>query len=193
VTLPTKLTFLRIPLTFLTIGLLYASGVGAKVAALVCFIFTGATDWVDGYLARRWHQTSPAGALLDPIADKFFVLCLFMAFAHLGRIPWWIVVLIGLREVLVTAVRLVAARRNVVLSAAKEGKQKTALQMLTLLLLFASVVVDEVRGIPRSSQTLEWLTLWSLSLAAILTIGSGASFFWRHGAVLAEALRKPAR
>src|SRR3989338_6519918 len=72
-TLPTQLTFLRFLLAFLIMGLLVVPGLPAKMAALVCFLAAGLTDWVDGWLARRLRQVSPLGALLDPIADKVLV------------------------------------------------------------------------------------------------------------------------
>ncbi|PIQ83784.1 MAG: CDP-diacylglycerol--glycerol-3-phosphate 3-phosphatidyltransferase, partial [Candidatus Omnitrophica bacterium CG11_big_fil_rev_8_21_14_0_20_63_9] len=79
-TLPTKLTVLRIFLTFLTMALLFVPGPAAKAWALAGFIVASLTDWLDGWLARRWNQMSPLGALLDPIADKVLVLGVFLAF-----------------------------------------------------------------------------------------------------------------
>ena len=68
-TLPTQLSCIRILLAFVIMGVLFVPGWPAKATALGAFLFAGLTDWLDGYLARRWHQQSALGALLDPIAD----------------------------------------------------------------------------------------------------------------------------
>ena len=95
-TLPTKLTALRIILAFLVMDLLFVPGWAAKAAALGCFFVAGATDWLDGYLARRLGQATPLGALLDPIADKVLVLGVFIAFVQLRLVPAWMVLIIVL-------------------------------------------------------------------------------------------------
>lgn len=191
-TLPTKLTLLRIVLTVVIISLLFLPGWPAKAAACVGFLLAGFTDWIDGYLARRWHQTSPLGALLDPIADKFLTLGLFVVFAQLRLVPVWMVSLIALRELLITGVRLFAARRRLVLPAAREGKQKMVSQLLALFAAFAVLLAREglQQGLvsSRTVALLQQAMLVCLWVAVALTVFSGASFFWRHRAVLREAM-----
>ena len=105
-TLPTKLTLLRILLAFFVMGLLFIPGWPAKTAALLGFLAAGATDWLDGYLARRLGQATPMGALLDPIADKVLVLGIFLAFVQLRLIPAWMVLIIVLRESFITGAQV---------------------------------------------------------------------------------------
>lgn len=180
-TLPTKITVLRMFLTVFTMGLLFASGPHAKLGALALFLIAGFTDWLDGFLARRWNQRTPLGALLDPIADKILVLGLFLAFVQLALIPAWMVLVIAAREFLITGVRLVAASRHIVLSAEKEGKHKTVWQMLTISMILLSLALDESFGLPpESRRLLDGLVLGCLWVTMILTVASGTMFFWRH-------------
>jgi CDP-diacylglycerol--glycerol-3-phosphate 3-phosphatidyltransferase len=193
-TLPTKLTLLRILLTFGLMALLFIPGGAAKAAALGGFVFASLTDWADGYLARRWHQTSALGALLDPIADKVLVLGMFLAFVQLGLIPAWMVLVIALREFLITGVRLFAASRRVVLPAAREGKHKAASQMVAIVVILTVLVVQEWWAGALSERALaamEGVILGCLWIAMVLTVISGASFFWRHRAILKEAVSRP--
>lgn len=192
-TLPTKLTVARILSTFLIMGLLFAPGLAAKAACLTLFCFASATDWLDGYLARRWKQTSPLGALLDPIADKVLVLGLFISFVQLRLVPAWMVLIILARELLITGVRLYVVSRHIVIAAAPEGKHKTISQMLTILILLVLLTLREIVTGPSAEAFERWMSviipscLW---VTVILTVISGASFFWRHRAILRDAVAR---
>ncbi|MBI4342963.1 MAG: CDP-diacylglycerol--glycerol-3-phosphate 3-phosphatidyltransferase [Candidatus Omnitrophica bacterium] len=191
-TLPTQLTLLRIGLAFLTMALLFLPGWPAKAAALAVFIVAALTDWLDGYLARRWNQMTPTGALLDPIADKVLVLGLFLAFVQLRLVPAWMVLVILFRELLITGVRLFAASRHVVLAAAKEGKHKTISQMATIVVVLSVLLIEELAGregiAPGLQSSLTWLMEGCLWVTMGLTVFSGALFFWRHRHVLKDAV-----
>ena len=191
-TLPTQLTLLRILLAFFVMGLLFLPGWPAKTAALLGFLAAGATDWLDGYLARRLGQATPLGALLDPIADKVLVLGIFLAFVQLRLIPAWMVLIIVLRESLITGVRLVAANRHVVLPAAKEGKQKTISQMLTIAVILAVMVFQELpvsHTLPLQMQEAIRVGVFAcLWVTMVLTVVSGTMFFWRHRTILRDVV-----
>jgi len=189
-TLPTKITLLRIGLTFLIMGLLFVPGIWAKAAALGCFLLASATDWLDGYLARRWRQTTPLGALLDPIADKVLVIGMFLVFVQLRLIPAWMVLVIALREFLITGVRAFAASRAIILSAAKEGKHKTVSQMATILVILAALILRDLFGgaMPAWLRgAMAGIVSGCLWVTMALTVISGASFFWRHWSTLKHA------
>jgi CDP-diacylglycerol--glycerol-3-phosphate 3-phosphatidyltransferase len=189
-TIPTALTLLRMVLTFVIMALLFAPGWVAKAAALAGFVIAGATDWLDGWLARRWGQATPLGALLDPIADKVLVLGTLLALVQLRIVPAWMVLVIALREFLITGVRLVAASRRIVLAAAKEGKHKTVSQIATIVIILAVLTVDAAMGShPRwPKPALDGLILGSLWVTMLLTVASGVSFFRRHLGVLRDAV-----
>lgn len=193
-TLPTQLTLLRVVITFVVMALVFTPGWIAKIAALGCFLLGSLTDWLDGYLARRWHQLSPLGALLDPIADKVLILGTFLAFVQLRLVPAWMVLIMALREFLITGVRLVAASRHVVLAAAKEGKHKTVSQMVTIVVIFAALILRTAlgeRGLSgQAAIAVDWTVFGCLWITMLLTVISGVSFFWRHRDVLMDAVSR---
>ena len=193
-TLPTKLSLLRIILAFVIVTLALLPGLVAKSAALGCFLIASLTDWLDGWLARRWQQVSPLGALLDPIADKVLVLGTFLAFLQLGLIPAWMVLMIFLRESVITGVRLFAASRQIVLAAAKEGKHKTVSQMVAIMVTFGVLIAREWLGparlTPQMDHTLTLAILGLMWVTVVLTLISGASFFFRHRVVLWETVNR---
>lgn len=189
--LPTKLTIARIPATFVIMALLFAPGWLPKLLALACFIAAGLTDWLDGYLARRWGLMSPLGALLDPIADKVLVLGLFLAFVQLRVAPAWMVLVIMLRELVITGVRLFAASRGIVLAAAKEGKHKTVSQIMTIGVVLIALLAQELAPydprLARLDPLWPWAILLCLWTTLLLTVISGAGFFRRHWTLLRDA------
>ena len=193
-TLPTKLTVLRIFLTFVIMTFLFIPGWVAKAIALFAFVVASLTDWLDGYLARRWNQMTPMGALLDPIADKVLVLGLFLAFVQLRLVPFWMVLVIIIRELLITGVRLMAASRHRVLAAAKEGKHKTVSQMLTILVMLIALLIEEFLGpagiAPAWHMTMTVIVQGCLWVTMLLTVISGTMFFWRHRHVLRDAVNQ---
>lgn len=190
-TLPILLTLLRVPLTAAIIWLVLLSTRAAAFAALACFVLAVFTDWLDGYLARRWGQTTASGALLDPIADKVLVLGLFATFAHLRIVPVWMVAVIALREALVTGLRFLAVRRRVTLPAVKEGKQKAACQMLTLgLILIWLALRSEAWVPPFLLQLAEALITGLLWLTLLLTVNSGLLFVRHYRSALCAALSR---
>ncbi len=187
-TFPTFLSFLRIVLAFVIMRLLLLPGFSPKLWALMSFVVAGTTDWLDGYLARRFKQTSALGALLDPIADKILTLGIFLIAAYQGLMPGWMFIVIALREVLITAIRLVAAKRRVVLAAASEGKQKMVSQVAAILMLLIFSLLqawpNPAAISPALMQGVYWLTHIALWITVVLTLFSGSLFFWRHRLVL---------
>ncbi len=186
-TLPNKLSILRIILTFVIMGCLFLPGLPAKILSFALFALASLTDWWDGYLARRSNQITPLGMLLDPIADKVLVLGLLLAFVQMGLVPAWMVLVIVIRELGITGVRLYAVRRRIVIAAAKEGKQKMVVQILTIVLVFALLILREWFGGPegwRYEPLMRRLILTGMWVTMLLTLWSGATFFWRNRTLL---------
>jgi cardiolipin synthase len=98
VTLPNALSLLRLLGVPVFLWLILA--VHADVAAFVLLVVAGASDWFDGYLARRLQQTSRLGTLLDPLADRLYIAATLIGLAIRGLIPWWLVILLAARELL---------------------------------------------------------------------------------------------
>lgn len=133
VNLPNVLTVLRLVLVpvFVVLGLQSASWT-ALWAAFVVFAVAAITDRFDGKLARSWGQITDFGRIADPIADKALTLCGFALLSYQGYLPWWVTILIAVRELGITAMRAFFLRRGVVVSANQAGKLKTFMQMVAL-------------------------------------------------------------
>ena len=133
VNLPNALTVLRLVLVpiFVVLGLQSQSW-SALWAAFFVFAVAAITDRFDGELARSWGQITDFGRIADPIADKALTLCGFALLSYQGFLPWWVTILIAVRELGITAMRAFFLRRGVVVSANQAGKLKTFMQMVAL-------------------------------------------------------------
>ncbi len=112
----------------------YESRLHSFVAALV-YSVTAATDFLDGWVARRWNLVTVIGKFLDPLADKLIAMAALIMLVHLGRVAAWVVVLIMAREFAVTGLRSMAMSEGIVIAAGQEGKYKTALQLVGIVFL----------------------------------------------------------
>ena len=132
VNLPNALTVLRLLLVpaFIILGL--QQSWPALWASFVLFAIAAITDRFDGELARSWGQITDFGRIADPIADKALTLCGFGLLSYQGFLPWWLTILIAVRELGITAMRAFFLRRGVVVSANQAGKFKTFMQMVAL-------------------------------------------------------------
>ena len=131
------------------------------------------TDWLDGYLARVWHQQSTLGRMLDPIADKLLVGATLLMLTHdntIDGVQVWAAVIILCREILVSGLREFLAELNVKVHVTQLAKWKTTLQMIALGVLLAGPAGDKlVPGIT-------WRGLVLLWVAALLTLWTGFDY-----------------
>ena len=128
--LPNALTIARIAALPFCAWALFKNGgddPSWQIIAWFSFFIVGMTDVLDGIIARRWNQVSSFGIILDPIADKAFIATALIGLSILGKMPWWVTVLILTREIGITVLRLLVIKRRVI-SASKGGKIKTLLQ-----------------------------------------------------------------
>ena len=142
--IPTMLTWLRILLIPIFVGAFYwpenLRTLGAmpshsvNVFTTVIFVIAGITDWLDGYLARRWNQTSAFGAFLDPVADKLMVAAALIVLVEFGRVGAIVSLIIIGREVAVSALRewMAGEGQSSSVGVAMIGKVKTAVQMVAI-------------------------------------------------------------
>jgi CDP-diacylglycerol--glycerol-3-phosphate 3-phosphatidyltransferase len=170
VNLPNALTLLRLLLVPVFLWLLLREGGTdsvSRVWSAVVFVIAGATDFVDGELARRQGLVTTFGKVVDPIADKALTGAALVGLSLLGELPWWVTVVILVREIGVTLLRFWVIRIGVI-PASRGGKVKTAAQMLAILLyllpftgwlLTARVVV--------------------MGIAVLLTLGTGVDYVAR--------------
>jgi CDP-diacylglycerol--glycerol-3-phosphate 3-phosphatidyltransferase len=172
---PIFLTWLRIVLIPLVVGVFYLPDtllgpMQRNLAAVVIFVLAALTDWFDGYLARRWNQTSSFGAFLDPVADKLMVTAALLILVQLARLDAAIALVIVGREIAISALRewmaQIGASKSVAVNSL--GKFKTACQMIAIpmLLFYAPLTVAGV-----TLDTRVW-GVWLIYVAAFLTIWS---------------------
>lgn len=149
--LPNFLTILRILLVPFFIYCLFQEQNYYKILAFVLFSFASLTDLVDGYLARKWKQETEFGKFLDPLADKVLVVGAFLALILLDeQIELWMVLLIILRDMLITSLRYIAIKGGKSIRTTRMGKIKTTFQMGSIafmLTLFIFVKISKSRGI----------------------------------------------
>jgi cardiolipin synthase len=181
--LPNMLTYgriLAVPLVVLCFfleGRLQSSEF-ARWSAFLIFIVASVTDYLDGYLARAWQQTSNIGRMLDPIADKLLVAtCLLLLAAdtdHRGGIAgWslWAAIIILCREILVSGLREYLAELKVSVPVTQLAKWKTTVQMVAIAFLLLGPAGDKI--VPYWTQT-GLVLLW---VAALLTLYTGYDYF----------------
>ena len=101
------------------------------VAGILCFIAI-ATDFIDGWYARKYNQVTTLGKILDPIADKALVLASLSVFVYLDVLSIWWIIPIFIREIVVTAYRFIFLSKDIIIAASNSGKIKTVMQMNTL-------------------------------------------------------------
>ena len=140
-TVPNQLTLLRmVVLPFVLISMIY----GQHTASLWLFVAAAVTDVIDGVVARRFNQKTRLGQYLDPIADKLLLSSCFVAQSVNGAIPWWVTILVLLRDVMIIAIVLVVVLTTSVRSFPPSllGKANTVVQFTTLLTVLLNNVIQ---------------------------------------------------
>ncbi|MBP9942191.1 MAG: CDP-diacylglycerol--glycerol-3-phosphate 3-phosphatidyltransferase [Comamonas sp.] len=169
-TIPTLMTWTRIVAIPLIVGVFYApfTPETRNLIAALMFIVFAATDWLDGFLARRLNQTSSFGAFLDPVADKFLVCASLLVLVHLQRADVFVALIIIGREIAISALREWMAQIGASKSVAVHmlGKLKTTVQMVAIPFMLYDGVLFGVVDTRLWGQILIWiaavLTVWSM-------------------------------
>ena len=168
-TIPTMLTLARILMIPVMVVVYYLPWHWNNLAAALIFVLASVTDWLDGWIARRWHQYSAFGAFLDPVADKLMVAAALLVIVQKHPTMWmalWAAVIIG-REIAVSALRewMAELGQRARVGVAMIGKLKTTVQMVAVgCLLYGGTLW----GIPFFH-----IGDWGLAVAALLTMWSG--------------------
>jgi CDP-diacylglycerol--glycerol-3-phosphate 3-phosphatidyltransferase len=185
-------TLSRIPLLFLIVFLMYVDFPWSASCSILIFIFCGITDWLDGYLARKYSIISTLGTFMDALMDKIFMVGIMVTLLALRILPLWtlflILCIIG-REFMITMLRLVAATKNIVIAANRSGKVKTVLQIVStgVMILWFALTRDFGRWLRPCH--ISWMYYGGLVLflySTYLTIASGVSYTVTHIALLRD-------
>lgn len=176
-TLASKITLVRVFLIPVVMVFMYLSGGEPNAwlwASLAVFILASVSDYLDGHIARKYHQVTDFGKFLDPLADKLLVIAVMTVFCQWGKMPAWALMIVLTREFAVTGLRLVAVGKGNVIAAGWSGKVKTASTMIGLCFMLAF-------------PTVEWLAIAVNVIIVVTTVYSGAEYFVKNGKCLVDS------
>ncbi len=183
---PNVLTITRMVVTPILLLLLFADTLAGYAWALGLFVYASISDWADGQLARRFGAGSKLGQFLDPIADKVLVLGTFSAliFVLPATVAWWLVAIIALRDLAVTAYRIYLKRKGQILTTSRYAKWKTAAQLTfliaVLLLLTAAHTVEPLSSMVQALLDTSAI-FWALVVVTLVTVWTGIEYFINPG------------
>ncbi len=197
--IPNWLTYLRLALIPVFVVLMNDPTQLMLNAAIAVFIFASVTDWVDGFIARKYQAVSDFGKLLDPIADKVLVMAgLVMLVSQRSDIdgrPWvpgWMVVLVLAREIWVTGLRAVAASKGMIVAAGGAGKLKSGFQMVAIVLLMLYDLKLKLFGLEVRCQIIGLsFLLISIFFSIMGAVEYTYAILLEHRGGGAEAVKKP--
>ena len=166
-TLASKITLVRVAMIPAFMATMYLSGGEAGMwmyLSLAIFIVASLTDFVDGYIARHYNQTTDFGKFLDPLADKLLTIAAMAMFCEWGVFPAWALMVILTREFAVSGLRMVASQKGSVIAAGWSGKVKTASTMVGLCAMMALPGIN----------VLNWVVI---IMIVVTTLYSGVEYF----------------
>jgi len=167
---PNLLTGLRLVLVPVFLVVLFAGDghqTGSRFTAFAIFAVAVITDRLDGSLARSYGVTSEFGKLADPIADKMLIGAALIGLSMLGDVPWWVTILILVREIGVTVLRFAVISRGVI-PASRGGKLKTLVQSVAI-----GLFILPLQDLPAEWTTAAW---WVMGAAIVLTVVTGLDY-----------------
>jgi CDP-diacylglycerol--glycerol-3-phosphate 3-phosphatidyltransferase len=147
---------------------------------VLILLIAAATDWADGYLARRNAQVTTLGILLDPIADKLLICAAFISLVDMHLAPAWMVVIIIGRELMILGLRNIASAEGFTIAASTLGKTKMVLQVCA-----AAVLIGGARR-----PSLNWIGLALLWLVVISALVSAGQYFYRFWNQLDDRIKQ---
>ncbi len=170
-----KITLLRIVMIPLFLLAVLTQEQYAQIIALAIFILASITDSIDGYVARKYNQSTNFGKFLDPLADKLLVTAAILVFVERGQMPSWAAMIVIAREFAVTGLRLVAAAEGQVIAAAWSGKIKTAVSIIAICIMLMPIG-------PRD--TMMVIDTICYVIMILVTVWSGVEYFVKNSKVL---------
>lgn len=192
-TLPNQLTALRILLTPLFAWLVLSDDPTARLWGFVVFIVASLTDLYDGYHARKYGQTTRWGAFMDPLADKILITTAFVYFVYLDLLPLWMVLVVALRDAIVTFLRFYAERKDRPVVTSKAAKIKTALQnVLAYVLLGLALLREKTLFGERVYALAERLLFhgwarWAMLALTLYTVYTGVAYLIENRQTIRDA------
>ena len=194
-TLPNQLTILRIILSPIFLFFFLSDVIWMKQVSVLIYIIAALSDWYDGWLARKFNYITSWGKFWDPLADKILTSMAFIGFAIVQLIPWWMVIIIVGRDVLITLLRVFADMKNLSFTTSYYAKWKTLLQMVFLyylLILYVAQFTPEIyqnyAGLISSLLDKQLIFFIALVITAI-TFHSGIHYVNRNWNIVTKLLK----
>lgn len=186
--LPNMLTLARVGAVPLLVVLLLFDRPSTSFWAAMVFALASLTDWLDGYLARKWNIVTVLGKFLDPLADKLLVMAALIMMIPMGRVPAWAVFIILAREIIITGLRSIAAADGVVIAATPLGKYKTVFQMVAIIALLLHYDIYWFFGVEWSllQVNMHNVGIFFFIIALVLTVWSGVDYLLKFFKVIAR-------
>jgi CDP-diacylglycerol---glycerol-3-phosphate 3-phosphatidyltransferase len=194
-TLPNQLTILRIILSPVFLFLFLSDVIWMKQLSVAIYIVAALSDWYDGWLARKFNYITSWGKFWDPLADKILTSAAFIGFAVVDLIPWWMVIIIVGRDVLITLLRVFADMKNYSFVTSYYAKWKTMLQMIFLyylLILYVAQFTPEINSIYGETISMmlnEQLIFFVALVITIVTFHSGLLYIIRNWQIILKLLK----
>ena len=175
-TTASKITMVRVAMIPAFMVTMYLSGGIAGLwmyVSLAIFVIASLTDYVDGYIARHYNQTTDFGKFLDPLADKLLTIAAMAVFCEWGKFPAWALMIVLTREFAVSGLRMVASQKGTVIAAGWSGKVKTASTMVGLCVMMAFPGIG-------------WISTFVMYMIVATTLYSGVEYFIQNWKCLWE-------
>ncbi len=148
-----------------------------SLATLIVFSLAAFTDFIDGYIARKYHMVTDLGKFMDPLADKILTLSAFILFSSQALISPIVTIVVVMREITISVFRAVAASKNIVIAASIYGKLKTVSQMMTIIIMYLYIIIGRSHDI--------FISILIVIMTA-LTLLSGLDYIYKNRQVLKE-------
>jgi CDP-diacylglycerol--glycerol-3-phosphate 3-phosphatidyltransferase len=175
--IPNILSVIRIPMALACTYYAFLNTRESLIISFVIFFIAAFTDYIDGYLARKWNIVSDFGKIVDPIADKILILGLFLAFSLNAIFPLYVTIIIAVREIGLTIIRLLLLPKKVVLYSRYSGKIKTFSQVMFLVILYCLLIfTKQFEGVV-SFEYIQLIIYGLLIWIIFITLYSGYEFF----------------
>jgi CDP-diacylglycerol--glycerol-3-phosphate 3-phosphatidyltransferase len=194
-TIPNQLTVTRIILTPIFAFLFLSNDKTLNQISLIVFLIAALTDWYDGWLARKYNYISELGKFLDPLADKILTSTAFFAFVYIGLLNFWMVLIIVVRDLVVTLLRVYGQYKKRTFSTSFLAKLKTSLQMIFLyylLVVYVGIEKELFSFIDRSwSEILlnKDFINYSMILITLITVYTGIEYLYTNRFTLKEIFK----
>ena len=193
--LPNQLTVLRIILTPIFFVLLLSEDILLKQISLGVFIVGALTDWYDGWLARKFNYITNWGRVWDPLADKILTSAAFFALVILGKVELWMVIVILLRDFVITGLRIFSDYRKIPFPTSVYAKWKTFIQMIFLYYLLFIYVGSLTEQVYSGNEKIFNILLnqtfiyFGMLVITLLTLHSGLTYLFNNRQLIAKLFK----